>query len=115
MKLTRYGAPSAEKPGLFDAAGGLRDLSAHVSDVDPVLLSDLSVLDGIEPASLPMVEGNPRLGPCVSGTGKFICIGLNYSDHAAETGFPVPSEPVWEKVPSSSTLQPYPYPTETPF
>ena len=94
MKLTRYGQSGSEKPGVFDAKGSLRDLSAHVSDINPALLADLSVLDGIDIDSLPVVKGDPRLGPCVSGTGKFICIGLNYSDHAAETGNPVPSEPV---------------------
>ena len=94
MKLTRYGAPGQEKPGMFDSAGILRALSSHVSDIDPSLLADLSVLDGIDPGSLPVVAGEPRLGPCVTGTGKFICIGLNYSDHAAETGFPVPPEPM---------------------
>ena len=94
MKLTRYGKWGQEKPGLFDANGILRDLSAHVSDINPIVLADLSMLDGINVETLPVVDGNPRLGPCVGGTGKFICIGLNYSDHAAETGFPVPSEPV---------------------
>lgn len=79
---------------MFDSAGILRALSSHVSDIDPSLLADLSVLDGIDPGSLPVVAGEPRLGPCVTGTGKFICIGLNYSDHAAETGFPVPPEPM---------------------
>jgi|TARA_B110000908_G_C10239013_1_gene445022 2-keto-4-pentenoate hydratase/2-oxohepta-3-ene-1,7-dioic acid hydratase in catechol pathway len=94
LKLTRYGKWGQEKPGLFDANGILRDLSAHVSDINPIVLADLSMLDGINVETLPVVDGNPRLGPCVGGTGKFICIGLNYSDHAAETGFPVPSEPV---------------------
>lgn len=94
MKLTRYGAPGMEKPGLFDDAGTLRDLSVHVDDINPALLADLSQIEGVNSDSLPVVEGNPRLGPCVAGTGKFICIGLNYSDHAAETGFPVPPEPV---------------------
>lgn len=94
MKLTRYGEPGQEKPGLFDANGTLRDLSAHVADINPELLTDLSALDGLDVESLPEVGGAPRLGPCVSGTGKFICIGLNYSDHAAETGFDVPPEPV---------------------
>ena len=94
MKLTRYGKWGQEKPGLFDANGILRDLSAHVSDINPIVLADLSMLDCINVETLPVVDGNPRLGPCVGGTGKFICIGLNYSDHAAEIGFPVPSEPV---------------------
>lgn len=94
MKLARYGVLGAEKPGLFDDEGILRDLSAHVADIDGDLLSNLSRLDGIDPRSLLKVAGSPRLGPCVAGTGKFICIGLNYSDHAAETGMAVPSEPV---------------------
>ena len=94
MKLTRFGEFGYEKPGIFDEQEGLRDLSAHVVDIGPDLLSNLSEIEGIDPSDLPEVEGNPRLGSCVTGTGKFICIGLNYSDHAAETGFPVPSEPV---------------------
>ena len=94
MKLARYGDLGTEKPGLFDDEGILRDLSAHVADIDGDLLSNLSRLDGIDPRSLLKVAGSPRLGPCVAGTGKFICIGLNYSDHAAETGMAVPSEPV---------------------
>ena len=94
MKLLRYGEPGAEKPGLIDANGILRDLSSKVGDIDGALLSDLSVLDGVVPESLPAVDGDPRLGPCVNGVGKFICIGLNYSDHAAETGNPIPPEPV---------------------
>lgn len=96
MKLVRYGAAGAEKPGLVDRNGAIRDLSAHVSDIagaaiDPQALETLAAVD---PESLPLVDGNPRLGPCVAGTGKFICIGLNYSDHAAETGATVPSEPI---------------------
>lgn len=96
MKLVRYGAAGAEKPGLVDRNGAIRDLSAHVSDIagaaiDPQALKTLAAVD---PESLPLVDGNPRLGPCVAGTGKFICIGLNYSDHAAETGATVPSEPI---------------------
>lgn len=94
MKLVRYGAPGAEKPGLIDAEGALRDLSSIVSDVSPALLADMSALDGLDPASLPAVSGAPRLGACVAGSGKLICIGLNYSDHAAETGHAIPSEPV---------------------
>lgn len=94
MKLLRYGAPGAEKPGLVDADGNIRDLSGVVGDIDGSLLADMSRLDGIDPASLPKVEGNPRLGPCVGSVGKFLCIGLNYSDHAAESGLPVPEEPI---------------------
>lgn len=94
MKLVRYGARGAEKPGLIDAGGRLRDLSAHVPDIDGRCLADLAALRSVDPASLPLVEGQPRLGACVGGIGKFICIGLNYSDHAAESGMAVPPEPV---------------------
>ena len=94
MKLLRYGADGAEKPGLLDANGVIRDLSAHCRDIDGGLLEDLSVLDGINPESLPAVKGGQRIGPCVTGVGKFVCIGVNYSDHAAETNSPIPSEPV---------------------
>lgn len=96
MKLVRYGTAGQEKPGLIDAQGVLRDLSAHIADVrgehlGPDALARLAALDA---ASLPEVRGNPRLGPCVAGTGKFVCIGLNYSDHAAEAGMQAPSEPI---------------------
>ena len=94
MKFARYGEPGAEKPGLFDRDGVLRDLSKRVADVDGALLSDLSVLNGLDASSLPIVDGNIRLGPCVGRVGKLVCIGLNYSDHAAETGNPIPAEPV---------------------
>ena len=96
MKLLRYGAPSAEKPGMLDADGVLRDLSAHVDDIAGDVLSDagLDKLRALDPSSLPAVEGNPRLGPCVGGIGKFMCIGLNYSDHAAETGAAIPEHPI---------------------
>jgi 2-keto-4-pentenoate hydratase/2-oxohepta-3-ene-1,7-dioic acid hydratase in catechol pathway len=96
MKLLRYGPTGQEKPGLLDAKGQLRDLSAIVPDLTgEVLLPDtLARLAAIDPATLPLVPGSPRLGPCVAGTGKFICIGLNYSDHAAETGAVVPPEPI---------------------
>jgi len=96
MKFLRYGEIGQEKPALLDDKGIMRDLSAHIDDLraenlTPEILSRLSHLDV---AALPLVEGNPRLGACVGGTGKFICIGLNYSDHAAETGAQVPSEPI---------------------
>ncbi|WP_306755308.1 fumarylacetoacetate hydrolase family protein [Paracoccus actinidiae] len=94
MKLVRYGERGAERPGLIDAEGRIRDLSAHVSDIAGDVLADLSGLLSIDPASLPLVEGDPRLGACVGQVGKFICIGLNYSDHAAESGMEVPPEPV---------------------
>ncbi|MET0359747.1 MAG: fumarylacetoacetate hydrolase family protein [Pararhizobium sp.] len=96
MKFVRYGAEGAEKPGLVDATGAIRDLSGHISDlsgaaIDPDALAELASVD---PATLPLVSADERLGACVAGTGKFICIGLNYSDHAAETGATVPPEPI---------------------
>jgi 2-keto-4-pentenoate hydratase/2-oxohepta-3-ene-1,7-dioic acid hydratase in catechol pathway len=94
MKLLRYGPQGQEKPGLLDAHGQLRDLSAHIPDLGGQVLTSLDTLKSIDPASLPLVPGTPRLGPCVTGTGKFICIGLNYADHAAESGMAVPPEPV---------------------
>ncbi|MFC3088806.1 ureidoglycolate lyase [Tabrizicola soli] len=94
MKLLRYGPQGQEKPGLLDAEGAIRDLSAHVPDLAGSVLGDLGRLAGIDPESLPLVPGAPRIGPCVAGTGKFICIGLNYADHAAESGLKVPPEPV---------------------
>ena len=94
MKLVRYGARGTEKPGLIDADGHIRDLSAHVPDIAGDVLANLDRLQGIDPASLPLVAGNPRYGACVGQIGKFICIGLNYSDHAAESGMAVPPEPV---------------------
>ncbi len=94
MKLLRYGPQGQEKPGIIDGKGQIRDLSAHVPDLGGAVLTDLSRLEGIDLDSLPLVSGTPRIGPCVTGTGKFICIGLNYSDHAAETGAKVPPEPI---------------------
>lgn len=96
MKLLRYGARGQEKPGLLDADGRIRDISAHVDDVagsvlEPASLARLAALD---PASLPLVDGSPRLGPCVGRVGKFVCIGLNYADHAAETGAKIPDQPI---------------------
>ncbi|PLS22386.1 fumarylacetoacetate hydrolase family protein [Neptunicoccus cionae] len=96
MKLLRYGAPGAEKPAMMDENGTLRDLSGHISDLDGSQLSDeaLAKLAALDPASLPAVEGSPRIGPCVANIGKFMCIGLNYSDHAAETGASIPEHPI---------------------
>ncbi|SFT67196.1 fumarylacetoacetate hydrolase family protein [Mesorhizobium sp. YR577] len=96
MKLLRYGEAGRERPGLIDADGVIRDLSQHIADLggDTIDPKELDRLARIDPASLPVVTGNPRIGPCVHGTGKFICIGLNYSDHAAETGATVPPEPI---------------------
>lgn len=94
MKLCRYGERGSEKPGLIDAEGRLRDLSGHVADIDGPLLANLDRLRGIDPQSLPIVTGTPRYGAAVAGVGKFVCIGLNYSDHAAESGMQVPPEPI---------------------
>lgn len=96
MKLLRFGAPGAEKPGMIDAEGILRDLSGVVDDIAGDVLSDsgLDRLRALNPAELPLVEGSPRLGPCVGNIGKFCCIGLNYSDHAAETGAAIPEHPI---------------------
>lgn len=96
MKLLRYGPSGAEKPGVLDSEGRIRDLSAHVADIAGATLSPdgLAALAALPLDGLPIVDPAVRLGPCVTGTGKFICIGLNYSDHAAETGATVPTEPV---------------------
>ena len=96
MKLLRYGEVGAEKPGMLDEQGDIRDLSSIVSDISPAIIEagDLDGLKSVDPTSLPRVEGNPRLGPCVGQIGKFVCIGLNYSDHAKETGMPIPTEPI---------------------
>ena len=96
MKLVRYGNPGEEKPGLIDASGTLRDLSAHVADIagDVLLDEGLARLAGLDPSTLPAVAGTPRLGPCVGSIGKFMCIGLNYADHAAESNLPLPAHPV---------------------
>lgn len=96
MKLLRYGPVGQEKPGLLDASNTLRDLSGVVADIHGDTLSDtaLAKLRAIDPATLPAVGGQPRIGPCVGRVGKFICIGLNYADHAAESGAAIPTEPV---------------------
>ena len=96
MKLCRYGNPGAEKPGLIDAAGKIRDLSAVIKDIDPATLAPegLKKLAGTKAESLPLVEGSPRYGVPVTGISKYIAIGLNYSDHAAEAGMAVPTEPI---------------------
>lgn len=96
MKLLRYGNPGQERPGLLDAQGRIRDLSQHIDDVggDALSTQSLAKLASLPTDSLPLVQGSPRIGPCVANVGKFICIGLNYSDHAAETGATVPPEPI---------------------
>ncbi|AEA63403.1 fumarylacetoacetate hydrolase family protein [Burkholderia gladioli] len=96
MKLARYGQPGSEKPALVDQDGKLRDLSGVIADITPATLDEASLakLRALDVVSLPLVEGAPRYGCPVNGVGKFLAIGLNYSDHAAETGQPVPKEPV---------------------
>src|SRR6185312_6718276 len=96
MKLLRYGPQGQEKPGLVDAEGRIRDLSGMVADLGPAEISPegLARLKALDPAALPLVEGSPRLGVPVAGTRKFLAIGLNYADHAAESGLAIPPEPV---------------------
>ena len=96
MKLLRFGEPGAERPGLLDARGQVRDLSGHVADIDGAALSPavLDRLRALDPEALPLVGQPGRYGPCVARPGKFLCIGLNYRDHAAETGAEIPTEPV---------------------
>ena len=96
MKLVRYGNEGAERPGLVDANGVLRDLSAHIPDIDGRMLNDASLerLRALDTEALPAVDGSPRFAPIVGNIGKFLCIGLNYSDHAAETGAAIPKHPI---------------------
>jgi 2-keto-4-pentenoate hydratase/2-oxohepta-3-ene-1,7-dioic acid hydratase in catechol pathway len=96
LKLIRHGPPGAEHPGLIDAAGQARDLTGIVPDIAGAILSDegLAMLRSVDPGTLPEVPAGARLGPCVGGIGKVVCIGLNYSDHAEETGAEVPPEPI---------------------
>ncbi len=96
MKLLRYGAVGAEKPGMLDAEGGIRDLSGVMGDIDGAALQPegLKKLAALDPASLPKVSGTPRIGACVARPVNFVCIGLNYADHAAETGATLPKEPI---------------------
>jgi len=100
MKLLRYGAPGAEKPGLLDTSGRVRDLSGKVPDIagDALRPAGLKALQDLDIDALPLVDGIPqedlRLGPCVGDIGKFVCIGLNYADHAEEAGMPIPAEPI---------------------
>ena len=109
MKLLRYGRPGKEKPGMIDAQGQLRDLSGVIPDLGPAQLGDaaLARLRRLKPAALPLVKGKPRIGAPVAGVGKFIAIGLNYADHAAEAGMPIPAEPVVFMKASSCIQGPY--------
>jgi 2,4-diketo-3-deoxy-L-fuconate hydrolase len=96
MKLLRFGPAGQERPGLVDDDGIIRDLSGVIGDLDPTTLTldGLAALRGLDPSALPAAPADARLGPCVAKPGKFICIGLNYADHAAESGLPIPEEPV---------------------
>ena len=94
MKLARLGTPGNERLAAVDSDGNYRDISADFPDLTPALLSDLSPLTSLDLSGYPVVEGSPRIGACVGNVGKFICVGLNYSDHAAEANMPVPEEPI---------------------
>ena len=96
MKLLRYGDKGQERPALLDSTGGIRDLSGYIADLSGAFLSpaSLDTLKALDPESLPLIEGHPRRGPCVANVGKLIGIGLNYADHAAETGSDIPKEPI---------------------
>ncbi|MEO7273164.1 MAG: fumarylacetoacetate hydrolase family protein [Vicinamibacterales bacterium] len=108
MKLLRYGPAGQEKPGLLDSSNIIRDLSRVVPDIAGAALTPegLAKLNAIDPGTLPAVTGNPRIGPCVGQVGKFMCIGLNYSDHAAESGMAVPKEPILFMKATSSIVGP---------
>jgi ureidoglycolate lyase/2,4-diketo-3-deoxy-L-fuconate hydrolase len=108
MKLLRVGELGHERPALLDGQGGLRDLSAHVSDIggSSLLPENLAKLRDLNLDSLPLVTGNPRYGACVGGIGKIVCVGLNYSDHAAESKMPIPAEPILFLKPTSSIAGP---------
>src|ERR1700730_2498827 len=97
MKLVRYGAIGQEKPGLIDKSGQLRDLSAHVKDLngEGYAPASLAKLAGLDTSKLPAVDGKPRIGAPVTGMSKFVAIGLHYIDHAKETGNPIPAEPIF--------------------
>ena len=109
MKLVRYGAAGSEKPGLIDADGRIRDLSAHIADLKGELLSpeNLARIAKLDPATLAPVPGSPRIGACVARPGNFIAVGLNYADHAAESNLPVPREPVLFNKAPSCVVGPY--------
>lgn len=109
MKLLRYGPVGQEKPGLLDSAGTIRDLSAIIGDIagDVLTAKGIAAICDTDIENLPVVSGNPRIGPCVGSVGKFICVGLNYSDHAAETGMAVPEEPILFMKATSAICGPY--------
>src|SRR6266850_7257244 len=109
MKLVRYGRAGAEKPGLLGENGTLRDLSRVVRDITPEALSPAGLrrLRAVKPDRLPVVRGRPRLGCPLSGIGKMVCIGLNYTDHAREVGLPAPAEPLFFIKANSAIAGPY--------
>jgi 2-keto-4-pentenoate hydratase/2-oxohepta-3-ene-1,7-dioic acid hydratase in catechol pathway len=109
MKLLRYGAVGQERPAVLDRDGHIRDLTALVPDIagDTLLPQGLARLRGVDPGTLPRVNGEPRIGACVGRVGKFICVGLNYSDHAAESGMTVPAEPIIFMKATSSICGPF--------
>ncbi|MBD9489510.1 fumarylacetoacetate hydrolase family protein [Ensifer sp. ENS11] len=94
MKFLRYGQPGRERPAIIDADGNTRDISSRLADIDPSTIGTLPTLSAEEIAALPIVDASERIGPCVGNIGKFVCIGLNYADHAAETNAPIPKEPI---------------------
>jgi 2-keto-4-pentenoate hydratase/2-oxohepta-3-ene-1,7-dioic acid hydratase in catechol pathway len=108
MRLLRFGPPRGERPGLLDAQGRLRDLTGIIDDVagDALSPASLDALRRLNPSTLPAVDGHPRIGPCVGRVGKFICTGLNYADHAKESGAEIPVEPVLFMKPTSSIVGP---------
>ncbi|ANN68981.1 fumarylacetoacetate hydrolase family protein [Bordetella bronchialis] len=108
MKLVRWGRADAERPGMLDAAGRVRDLSGAIPDIDGKALADdvLARIAAIDPATLPLVPADERLGPCVAGIGKIVCIGLNYRDHAREANLPQPKEPIVFLKPASAVTGP---------
>ena len=108
MKLLRFGNPGQEKPGLIDTDGNIRDLSGIISDIEGSTISPegLNKINQSDISSLPVVSDNPRIGPCVGNVGKFLCIGLNYSDHAAETGAEAPPEPILFQKATSAIIGP---------
>ncbi|MDE2675338.1 MAG: fumarylacetoacetate hydrolase family protein [Paracoccaceae bacterium] len=106
MKLARLGPAGTEKPAVIDAAGNYRDLSSIIPDITGKTLEDLSWAEGLDINSLPIFPENTRIGPCVGKIGKLICVGLNYSDHAAETGNPIPKEPILFGKATSSIIGP---------
>ena len=108
MKLLRFGEMGRERPGILDTNGKIRDLSGHISDINGETISEdgLNKISSIDQMSLPIVPEGTRLGACVGSIGKFLCIGLNYSDHAAESGMPVPKEPILFSKATSAVVGP---------